>query len=132
MPFFIVFICFRCHRCKVSQIPGDYNPWPHFQFTGALRPFPRSSRRTVPAHIARPDYADTGESVEERRAKVRVSEKICVCLAVRWKLEVGCNTPCSVGLILAWVTSCVITYALATIFSCLHVTSSCKLQGIYL
>lgn len=29
-----------------------------FQFTGSLRPFQKTPRRTVPPHIARPDYAD--------------------------------------------------------------------------
>lgn len=66
---------------SVSQIPGEYNPWPYFQFTGPLRPFPRSSPRTVPAHIARPDYAETGESSEERRAKVKcMAEKRTVLI----------------------------------------------------
>jgi methionyl aminopeptidase len=29
-----------------------------FQFTGTLRPYQKTPRRTVPAHIARPDYAE--------------------------------------------------------------------------
>lgn len=36
----------------------EYNPWPHFRYTGKLRPFPQSKKRTVPASIPRPDYAD--------------------------------------------------------------------------
>ncbi|XP_026481948.1 methionine aminopeptidase 1 [Ctenocephalides felis] len=35
-----------------------YKPWPSYKFTGALRPFPQSQKRTVPPHIGRPDYAD--------------------------------------------------------------------------
>ncbi|KAJ1413604.1 Creatinase/aminopeptidase-like [Sesbania bispinosa] len=33
---------------------------PHFEWTGALRPYPISSKRIVPAHIDRPDWADDG------------------------------------------------------------------------
>lgn len=47
---------------------NDYKPWPQFAFTGSLRPFPRSPPRTVPATIARPDYAEhpTGVSLDEQ------------------------------------------------------------------
>eukprot|EP00126_Sphaerothecum_destruens_P004831 Sdes_comp18408_c0_seq1m8251 len=34
--------------------------YPNFAYTGPLRPFPQSQRRTVPASIQRPDYADDG------------------------------------------------------------------------
>mmetsp|Transcript_47860 Transcript_47860/g.94803 ORF Transcript_47860/g.94803 Transcript_47860/m.94803 type:complete len:400 (+) Transcript_47860:36-1235(+) len=43
-----------------------------FQFTGTLRPFQKTARRTVPEHIARPDYADhprgfpTSEDLDRR------------------------------------------------------------------
>lgn len=36
----------------------SYNPWPYYNFTGKLRPFPQTPRRTVPLDITRPDYAD--------------------------------------------------------------------------
>ncbi|XP_077289678.1 methionine aminopeptidase 1 isoform X2 [Arctopsyche grandis] len=35
-----------------------YTPWPNFSFTGKLRPYPQSTKRTVPESIGRPDYAD--------------------------------------------------------------------------
>lgn len=35
-----------------------YTPWPNFAFSGQLRPYPQSAKRTVPASIGRPDYAD--------------------------------------------------------------------------
>uniref|UniRef100_A0A6M2DED1 Methionine aminopeptidase n=1 Tax=Xenopsylla cheopis TaxID=163159 RepID=A0A6M2DED1_XENCH len=35
-----------------------YNPWPTYQYTGCLRPYPQTTKRTVPPHIGRPDYAD--------------------------------------------------------------------------
>ena len=38
----------------------EYTPWPRYKFTGPLRPWPQTPRRTVPPHIQRPDYADTG------------------------------------------------------------------------
>lgn len=35
-----------------------YNPWPNYHFTGKLRPYPQSNKRTVPPSILKPDYAD--------------------------------------------------------------------------
>ena len=32
--------------------------YPGFQYTGPLRPYKQSPKRTVPKHIPRPDYAD--------------------------------------------------------------------------
>lgn len=42
-----------------------------FRFTGDLRAFPQTKKRTVPDTIRRPDYADhpRGVSLEERAAK---------------------------------------------------------------
>ncbi|XP_034115702.1 methionine aminopeptidase 1 [Drosophila nasuta] len=46
---------------------GVYNPWPHFRFTGNLRPFQQTPKRIVPDAIQRPDYADhpSGRSLSE-------------------------------------------------------------------
>lgn len=38
-----------------SQMPTEFKG---FQFTGPLRPYQKTPRRTVPEHIMRPDYAD--------------------------------------------------------------------------
>ncbi|KZT33026.1 methionine aminopeptidase [Sistotremastrum suecicum HHB10207 ss-3] len=39
---------------------GSYNPFPNYPYTGTLRPvYPLSPKRLVPAHIPRPDYADS-------------------------------------------------------------------------
>ena len=38
-----------------SQMPTEFKG---FQFTGQLRPYQKTPRRTVPEHIMRPDYAD--------------------------------------------------------------------------
>ena len=49
-------------------LDGLHNPFPKFPFTGLLRPvYPLSPRRTVPASIKRPDYADTGVPKSEQK-----------------------------------------------------------------
>ncbi|KAI0082695.1 methionine aminopeptidase [Panus rudis PR-1116 ss-1] len=49
-------------------IDGTFNPFPDFKFSGNLRPrYPLRARREVPAHIKRPDYAEDGMPVSERR-----------------------------------------------------------------
>ncbi|RWS04551.1 hypothetical protein B4U79_04724 [Dinothrombium tinctorium] len=56
-------------RTAVDEL--RYDPWPFFEFTGPLRPFPITQRRIVPLHIERPDYADDDEGVSpcEEKAK---------------------------------------------------------------
>lgn len=46
-----------------------YNPWPWYQYTGKLRPFPYGEKRTVPSHIKKPDYAITGIPKSEMDVK---------------------------------------------------------------
>ncbi|KAI0798063.1 methionine aminopeptidase [Abortiporus biennis] len=47
---------------------GTYNPFSTFQFTGDIRPrYPLSSKRRVPEHIPRPDYAETGIPTSENK-----------------------------------------------------------------
>ncbi|TCD69726.1 Methionine aminopeptidase 1 [Steccherinum ochraceum] len=47
---------------------GTYNPFGTFRYTGDLRPrYPLSSKREVPPHIKRPDYAEDGIPVSETR-----------------------------------------------------------------
>lgn len=36
----------------------SYSPWPYYNFSGKIRPFPQTPKRTVPLDIGRPDYAD--------------------------------------------------------------------------
>eukprot|EP01032_Pedospumella_encystans_P008824 gene8824-10436_t len=38
-----------------STLPTEFNG---FQFTGSLRPYQKTPKRTIPDHIPRPDYAD--------------------------------------------------------------------------
>lgn len=47
---------------------GHFNPFPSFQFTGALRPlYPLSPMRTVPQSIPHPDYAKGGIPISEQK-----------------------------------------------------------------
>jgi methionyl aminopeptidase len=57
-----------------------YNPWPHYKYTGNLRPYPYGPIRKIPkgmrggsdgkgALIQRPDYADTGIPRSEMASK---------------------------------------------------------------
>ncbi|XP_065157627.1 methionine aminopeptidase 1 isoform X2 [Atheta coriaria] len=50
---------------------GGFNPWPSFTYTGKLRPYPMSDKRTVPSGIMRPDYADhpSGYPLSEQAVK---------------------------------------------------------------
>ncbi|VDD75605.1 unnamed protein product [Mesocestoides corti] len=50
--------------------PSEYESiFDGYHFTGPLRPSQKTPYRAVPAHIRRPDYADTGIPVSEREAK---------------------------------------------------------------
>ncbi|KAK9299198.1 hypothetical protein QLX08_007709 [Tetragonisca angustula] len=57
---------------------NEYNPWPFYHYTGKLRPHKRESRREVPEHIKRPDYAThpTGLSVSEQSMRGSAQIKI--------------------------------------------------------
>lgn len=56
----------------------EYQPWPGYRYTGKLRPFPQAPRRTVPPHIARPDYADHPEGVPLSEQRVKGASHIKV------------------------------------------------------
>lgn len=86
--YFCAQACFKAawgqHKLKHS-VTASLTPWQKvllhrpefrdFEFTGPLRPWPLSPPRTVPPHIARPDYADhpEGEPLSEREAKSTMS-----------------------------------------------------------
>lgn len=55
-----------------------YNPWPYYNFTGKLRPWPQTSIRTVPPTIKRPDYADhpKGRSLSEESFRGNTTVKV--------------------------------------------------------
>lgn len=57
---------------------GEYNPWPHYHFSGKLRPYKKESRRLVPPAIARPDYAVHPEGIPLGEQEVRGSSLIKV------------------------------------------------------
>lgn len=45
-------------------------------FTGKLRPFPQTEKRTVPEHIGRPDYADHPKGFPLSEQAVKGSSQI--------------------------------------------------------
>ncbi|KAK7260193.1 hypothetical protein RIF29_26031 [Crotalaria pallida] len=54
---------------------GRTPKFPHFDWTGTLRPYPISSTRTVPTHIDKPDWADDGiPKVEPNSDLQRIAE----------------------------------------------------------
>lgn len=57
------------HKKSRSADASVYNPWPYFSFTGTLRPFKQTPRRTVPSLIGRPDYADEGFPHSEQKLR---------------------------------------------------------------
>uniref|UniRef100_A0A1I7WSN1 Methionine aminopeptidase n=1 Tax=Heterorhabditis bacteriophora TaxID=37862 RepID=A0A1I7WSN1_HETBA len=73
--FFCDQTCFKTnwsfHKLVHTDLSAPYNPWPHYRFSGLLRPARLSPRRDVPLNIPRPDYAlhPEGISFEERQAK---------------------------------------------------------------
>ncbi|KAI0798064.1 methionine aminopeptidase [Abortiporus biennis] len=80
---------------------GTYNPFSTFQFAGDLRPrYPLSSKRKVPEHIPRPDYAETGIPTSENRKagqppKILTPEEIekmrTVCRLAREVLDIAAS-----------------------------------------
>lgn len=66
---------------KNEKSNENYNPWPHYTFSGKLRPFPKSAKREVPSLIPRPDYADhpQGRSLSEesfRGKYINISDQV--------------------------------------------------------
>ncbi|XP_041363479.1 methionine aminopeptidase 1-like [Gigantopelta aegis] len=61
-----------------NEKSGLFNPWPGFHFTGKLRPYHVTTKRTVPDMIQRPDYAEhpEGTPVSERQLKGSTNIKI--------------------------------------------------------
>lgn len=55
-----------------------YNLWPRYKFSGKLRPYPQTPKRTVPDFIEKPDYADhpKGISQSEEAVLLRTSIKV--------------------------------------------------------
>jgi methionyl aminopeptidase len=55
-----------------------YQPYPGFDYTGKLRPYPRTGPRKVPDHIMKPDYADhpEGRALSEENIKESTHIKI--------------------------------------------------------
>lgn len=58
--------CFKQAWPQHRLLHEAYEPWPKFKFTGPLRPFPHTPKRSVPRDIPTPDYAYTGVPLGER------------------------------------------------------------------
>lgn len=76
-------LCFNYFKLIEGENPDGtketaYNPWPYYSFTGKLRPFPQTPKRTVPPSILRPDYADHPEGVPLSEQAVKGSGQIKV------------------------------------------------------
>lgn len=58
-----------------STLPTEFK---NYRFTGPLRPWQKTPQRSVPAHIARPDYAShpLGASLSEQEDKRNISIKV--------------------------------------------------------
>jgi len=61
---------------KPTQETAVYNPWPNYHYTGTLRPYPQTPKRTVPLTIGRPDYADHAEGYPLSEQSIRGSSQI--------------------------------------------------------
>nr|XP_036213465.1 methionine aminopeptidase 1 isoform X2 [Bactrocera oleae] len=63
---------------KVDNTEAGYNPWPHYRFTGKLRPYPHTPKRNAPENIERPDYADhpSGRAASEEAMRGNTSIKV--------------------------------------------------------
>lgn len=63
---------------KKSKSVENHNPWPHYHFSGKLRPYPQTKKRTVLDHIARPEYADDEKGIPHMEQKAKLSSQIHV------------------------------------------------------
>lgn len=65
-------------QAKEKEEKDGYNPWPYYAFTGKLRPWPQTPKRTVPSSIERPDYADhpQGRSISEEALRRDTTIKV--------------------------------------------------------
>lgn len=59
------------HKKAKQSGNKPYNPWPEYDFTGKLRPFPVTPKRDVPDTIERPDYADHPRGVSACEVRLK-------------------------------------------------------------
>jgi len=78
--------CFKAnwswHKLLHQLAKGDGGTapglWPNYRYTGELRPYPQGPKRTVPATIGRPDYADDPQGHPASELAVKGSAQIRV------------------------------------------------------
>jgi methionyl aminopeptidase len=68
----LIFLHLCCSLSSAEKERLAYRP-PHFEYTGPLRPAWISPRRTVPPHIVGPDYALTGEPLNEKAMGIHIN-----------------------------------------------------------
>jgi methionyl aminopeptidase len=56
--------------------PDNYNAYPNYRYSGKLRPWPTTPKRSVPETIAKPEYATTGIPKEELKKENIISVEI--------------------------------------------------------
>ncbi|XP_074608474.1 methionine aminopeptidase 1-like isoform X1 [Acropora palmata] len=75
---------------KIENSKAAFNPWPGYKFSGELRPWPQSPMRTVPDHIQKPDYAETGVPLSEIKSKQSMQIKVLNGEEIE-KMRVACR-----------------------------------------
>lgn len=80
--YFVRFFCLNEYFVEGESLDGkkdaSYDPWPHYRYTGKLKPFEQTPKRAVPAHIGRPDYADHPKGYPLSEQAVKGSSQIRV------------------------------------------------------
>ncbi|GIY59643.1 methionine aminopeptidase 1 [Caerostris extrusa] len=66
----------QIHKKAKPVTIKPFKPWPEYEFTGKLRPFPVTPKREVPATIMRPDYADHPQGISECETTLKGSTSI--------------------------------------------------------
>lgn len=64
--------------CLLTGVNVAYEPWPYYNFSGRLRPFPLTEKRDVPPAIMRPDYADHPNGVSKCEEDIKGNNQIKV------------------------------------------------------
>ncbi|KAJ3031402.1 UNVERIFIED_CONTAM: Methionine aminopeptidase 1 [Siphonaria sp. JEL0065] len=85
--------CFKSNWATHKVKHLEHNPFPTHKYPGKLRPvYPLSPKRQVLDHIEKPDYAETGDPISER--KLRNSSQIEV---LNEKELEGVRVACRIG-----------------------------------
>jgi len=75
---------------KKNEPFAEKNIYPHYKYTGSLRAWPQTPKRAVPAHIQRPDYADSPTGYPESEYNARGVLKVLDDAEIE-KMKVVCR-----------------------------------------